>query len=118
MNALPDAVGIQSHMRGGAWQDRHLWRVLETFARFGRPLHLTEVTIASGGSMPPKRGRRSFDPGEWPTTAEGEARQAAEVERFYRLAFSHPAVEAITWWDLSDRGAWQRAPAGLLREET
>jgi hypothetical protein len=39
------------------------------------------------------------------------------VERFYTVLFSHPAVEAITWWDLSDQGAWQRAPAGLLRRD-
>ena len=37
--------------------------------------------------------------------------------RFYTLLFSHPAVEAITWWDFSDRQAWQRAPAGLLRSD-
>ena len=33
------------------------------------------------------------------------------------MIFSHPAVEAITWWDFSDRGAWQRAPAGFLRDD-
>ena len=33
------------------------------------------------------------------------------------VLFSHPAVEAITWWDLTDRGAWKRAPAGLLRAD-
>jgi len=31
--------------------------------------------------------------------------------------FSHPAVEAITWWDFTDQNAWQRAPAGLIRED-
>ena len=29
----------------------------------------------------------------WETTADGEARQAAEVERVYRILFSHPKVE-------------------------
>jgi hypothetical protein len=33
------------------------------------------------------------------------------------MLFSHPAVEAITWWDFSDDGAWQGAPAGLLRKD-
>jgi hypothetical protein len=33
------------------------------------------------------------------------------------MLFSHPAVEAITWWDFSDRRAWQGAPAGWLRED-
>jgi endo-1,4-beta-xylanase len=26
-------------------------------------------------------------------------------------------VEAITWWDFSDQGAWQQAPAGLIRAD-
>ena len=33
------------------------------------------------------------------------------------MLYSHPAVEAITWWDFSDRQAWQRAPAGFLRSD-
>lgn len=37
--------------------------------------------------------------------------------RFYTVLFSHPAVEAITWWDFSDQGAWQGAPAGFVRED-
>ena len=39
------------------------------------------------------------------------------VERFYTILFSHPAVEANSSWDLSDQGAWQGAPAGLLRKD-
>src|SRR5581483_41360 len=31
--------------------------------------------------------------------------------------FSHPAVQAITWWDFTDAGAWMGAPAGLLRKD-
>jgi hypothetical protein len=33
------------------------------------------------------------------------------------MLFSHPSVEAITWWDFSDHGAWQNAPAGFLRKD-
>ena len=33
------------------------------------------------------------------------------------MLYSHPAVEAITWWDFSDRAAWQRALAGFLRRD-
>jgi hypothetical protein len=33
------------------------------------------------------------------------------------MLFSHPAVEAITWWDFSDFRAWKGAPAGFLRED-
>ena len=54
---------------------------------------------------------------EWDTTPEGEQAQADYVEKLYRVLFSHPSVEAITWWDFSDRQAWQGAPAGLLRKD-
>jgi hypothetical protein len=39
------------------------------------------------------------------------------VAALYTILFSHPHVQAITWWDLSDLGAWQGAPAGLIRED-
>ena len=39
------------------------------------------------------------------------------MPEFYTVLFSHPAVEAITWWDFTDQGAWQRAPAGFLRND-
>ena len=114
-HALPDAIGIQSHMHGGAWSPTRTWSVTERFAKFGRPLHYTEVTLLSGDGKP--REGEHHRPGEWPTVPEGEAKQADDVEAFYRLLFSHPSVEAITWWDFSDRGAWKGAPAGFLRAD-
>jgi GH35 family endo-1,4-beta-xylanase len=109
-----DVIGIQSHMHEGYAGARHLWVVCERFAHFGKPLHWTETTILSGQA----RAWWKYDPDtDWPTTPEGEQRQAAQVRDFYRLLFSHPAVEAITWWDLSDNDAWLSAPAGLLRKD-
>lgn len=107
---LFDAIGIQSHMHDGPWPLRRVWAVCDRLARFGRPLHFTETTVVSG----PRRG-----PGQnWePTNPEGEARQADYVPQFYTALFGHPAVQAITWWDFSDHGAWQRAPAGLVRAD-
>ena len=104
---LYDVIGIQSHMHAGPWPLGRLWEVCQQFARYGVPLHFTETTIVSGPRTPTG----------WNTTREGERRQAEAVVKFYTLLFSHPAVEAITWWDLSDRHAWQQAPAGLVRED-
>ncbi|HID76678.1 MAG TPA: 1,4-beta-xylanase [Planctomycetaceae bacterium] len=109
---LYDVIGIQSHMHGGVWSNAKIWEVCQRFARFGVPLHFTETTILSGQQG---RGRPRSTP--WRSTPEGEARQAREVVRFYTMLFSHPAVEAITWWDLSDYRAWKGAPAGLVRED-
>lgn len=104
-----DAVGIQSHMHRGEWTLEKAWETCENYSRFGKPIHFTELTVLSG--------EHGWDkPRPWPTTPEGEARQADYVERFYTLLFSHPAVEAITWWDFMD-GGWQGAPAGLIRAD-
>jgi hypothetical protein len=53
----------------------------------------------------------------WPSTPEGEQRQADEVLRHYRSLVGHPAVEAITYWGLSDADAWLGAPAGFVRAD-
>jgi len=105
---LFDAVGLQSHMHGGIWPLGRIWEVCQRFAGLGLPLHFTETTLVSG----PRVGRR------WgATTPEGEEKQAQAVEQFYTLVFAHPAVEALTWWDFSDEGAWKGAPAGWLRRD-
>ena len=36
---------------------------------------------------------------------------------FYTLAFSHPAVESIIWWTITDLEPWRGMPAGLLDAE-
>ena len=104
---LYDVIGIQSPMHGGAWSTAKQWEVCERFAPFSKPLHFTETTVVSG----PKKKEG------WKSTTKGESQQAKQVARFYKILFSHPAVEAITWWDFTDQNAWQGAPAGLLRED-
>jgi endo-1,4-beta-xylanase len=112
LNGKPvyDAIGIQSHMHDGAWPSARIREVCDRFARFGVPLHFTETTLVSG---------KRLGPGEnWgPTEPDLEERQAREAVRFYTVLFGHPAVEALTWWDFSDRGAWQGAAAGFLRRD-
>jgi len=104
---LYDVIGIQSHMHGGYWGAKRAWQVCDEFAKFDVPLHFTETTVVSG--LRSQEG--------WLTTPDGEIAQAKHVAEFYTVLFSHPAVEAITWWDFTDQGAWQRAPAGFLRAD-
>ncbi len=113
---LPDAIGIQSHMHSGNWPMEKVWAVCEAFSRFGKPLHFTETTVLSG---PHRDGIDYAGPPatDWNTTPEGEAAQAVYVTQLYTVLFSHPDVQAITWWDLSDRDAWLGAPAGLVRRD-
>ena len=53
----------------------------------------------------------------WPSTPEGEERQAQEVVRHYRTLVSHPAVEAVTYWGITDAGSWLGAPVGFVRAD-
>ncbi|MCG7285490.1 endo-1,4-beta-xylanase [Cellulomonas sp. ACRRI] len=113
-----DAIGLQTHMHQGYRGEEWTLGVLERFARFGLPLHLTETTLLSGDLMPPEiEDLNDWQVPSWPSTPEGEARQADEVERHYRTLFGHPAVQAATYWGLCDAGAWLGAPAGLLRAD-
>jgi GH35 family endo-1,4-beta-xylanase len=110
------AVGLQSHMHMGNWSMKELWETCERYAKLGAPIHFTEVTVLSGRH----KIMQPFDPElnqPWPSTEKGEKSQADYAEKFYTLLFSHPSVEAITWWDLIDRDAWMGAPAGLIRDD-
>lgn len=108
-------IGIQSHMHKGTWPIERLWRVCDAYARFRLPLHFTEATVLSGELKKDDDWHRRRE--DWHTTPDGEKAQLEYGQLFYTVLFSHPAVEAITWWDFSDHGAWQGAPAGLVRRD-
>jgi len=111
-----DAIGLQTHMHQGYWGEEAMLAMVDRFARYGLPLHLTENTLLSGELMPAHIvDLNDFQPESWPSTAEGEARQVDELVRHYRSLVGHPAVQSITYWGITDAGAWLGAPAGLLR---
>ncbi|MDR0293900.1 MAG: endo-1,4-beta-xylanase [Oscillospiraceae bacterium] len=111
------AIGLQSHMHQGCWSRERTEQALSRFERFGLPLHFTEVNLVSGELMPEHVvDLNDYEPDVWPSTPEGEARQAEEAAEFYKLLFRCPLVEAITYWDFSD-GGWLNAPAGLMTKD-
>lgn len=113
-----DALGLQTHMHQGYRGEEQVWGILERFARFGLPLQLTETTLLSGDLMPPEIvDLNDYVVDSWPSTPEGEARQADELVRHYRTVVAHPAVESLTYWGLTDEGAWLGAPSGVLRTD-
>jgi GH35 family endo-1,4-beta-xylanase len=107
-----DATGIQSHMHGGVWNNANINAICDRFAQFGKPLHFTELTILSSREKFTWEKRNTGV-----TNPADEAWQRDQVVRIYTMLFSHPSVEAITWWDFTDQGAWMNCPAGLLRED-
>jgi hypothetical protein len=64
---------------------------LDRYARFGKPLHITEFTL-------PDAYGDSWHSGYWkaPWTPELQAEYAEAV---YTLAYAHPQLHSITWWD-------------------
>ena len=109
------AIGIQSHQHQGYWGLEKLNDVLERFSRFHLPIHFTENTLISGELMPPHIvDLNDWQVDEWPSTPEGEVRQAREIKEMYTVLFEHPSIEAITTWDFND-GCWLKAPSGLVR---
>ncbi len=112
-----DVIGIQSHQHQGYWGLEKLHEVLARFDHFGLPIHFTENTLISGHIMPPEiDDLNDYQIPEWPSTPEGEDRQAREMVEMVTELFRHPLVEAITAWDFND-GKWLGAPSGVLRKD-
>jgi len=109
-NPLYDIIGIQSHMHNKLWRLDQVWKACEVYSTFGVPIHFTEVSVLSGTPMNGKNHGMK-------TTPDGERKQAEYAVNLYTTLFSHPSVEAIQWWNLTDHGAWKRVPAGLLRKD-
>ena len=111
------AIGIQSHQHQGYWGAEKLQKVLERFSRFNLPIHFTENTLVSGEIMPAYIvDLNDWQVDAWPSTPEGEERQAREITEMYTALFAHPLVKAITTWDFND-GCWLKAPSGFVRED-
>ena len=109
------AIGIQSHQHQGYRGMEWLEDVLKRFSEFGLPLHFTENTLVSGDIMPAHIvDLNDWVVDEWPSTPEGEERQAREWEEMMVRLFEEPLVEAVTGWDFAD-GAWLKAPSGFVR---
>ena len=109
-NAPLDVLGLEAHMGGGAeWPMEKVWETAEMFRPLGKSLHFSEITVSSDD---PKADHSKF----WPSTPDGEKRQADYVEKLYTILFSHPSVQGIAWWNFVD-GDWDRNPGGLLRSD-
>ncbi|MQM25903.1 endo-1,4-beta-xylanase [Glycomyces albidus] len=113
-----DVLGLQSHMHQGYWGEEKTEAILDRFSRYGLPIHFTETTILSGSIMPPEIvDLNDYQVDSWPSTPEGEARQADEIERHYKTLLAHPSVEAVTYWGMNDAGMWLGAPGGFVRAD-
>ncbi|MBQ8719646.1 MAG: endo-1,4-beta-xylanase [Clostridia bacterium] len=105
-----DAIGMQFHLfnkREVEYENTRemlnpekLYRHMDLYARFGKPLQITEVTIPA----------YSWD-------EEDEALQAELLEKLYSVWFSHPNVEQIIYWNLVDGYAHGATPGDMATGE-
>lgn len=103
-----DVIGMQAHAPTDmAFPLDRVRDVLAHYATLGKPIHITEFTPSSAGFAVTGCPWRSV----W-----DEATQADYAEKFYRVCFGSPAVDAISWWDFCDTGAWLTG-GGLLRTD-
>ena len=94
-----DTIGMQFHcffpreaeekQAVQKFNPRRLYELFDLFARFGKELQITEMTV-------PARSE----------SEEDEQIQAELMENLYRVLFSHPAMNAIIYWNLVDGYAY------------
>ena len=99
-----DSIGMQFHMffraekeleaTGVYYDPERIYDVLDTYAKLGRSIQVTEVTVPA-----------------YSKEAEDEAIQAEILRNLYRMWFSHPAMEAVVYWNVVD-GFAAFAPQG------
>lgn len=90
-----DGIGLQFHMFYNKEDEKnetelfydplHLYKVLDCYSDFGKPLSITELTIPA-----------------YSQNAEDEEIQAEIMKWLYSIWFSHENVEAIIYWNLVD----------------
>ncbi len=107
-----DGIGMQAHSFWGRDKDeiarraaiqydpQLLFNALDTFALLGRPIQITEITIPA----------YTEDPAD-------EAVQAEILRELYRIWFSHPAMEAIIYWNMPDGYAHAAEPGDFSKGE-
>ena len=101
-----DVIGLQHYpgfhfnesfggLQGPATTPAWFSDLLDRYAAFEKPVHVTEFSV-------PSLYGPDWTSGYW-REPWNETVQADFAERIYTIAFGHPACHSITWWDILDR---------------
>ncbi len=85
-----DSIGLQGHFGWDLTPPRRLWDILDRFAEFGLPLHVTEFDV----------------------NISDEHLQASYTRDFLTAVFAHEAVESFTMWGFWEGRHWR--PDGAM----
>lgn len=120
-----DAFGLQCYFGAGveSMYVRDIFQVssmLDRFAAFGKPVHLTAVQVPSNTASDPTDAWS----GQYPVASGGawhrewsEETQRAWMRRVYHIALSKPFIEAITWRHMADGANGCIPNGGLLAND-
>ena len=77
-------------------------RMLDRFAAFNKPIHITELATASQSGLDPTSMRPATEAPMWHEPGWTPSTQADWVEQVYTLLYSKHYIQAVGWWDLTD----------------
>ena len=92
-------IGVQGHLHTDTFERDQLRRALDSLAVFRLPIRITEFNMP-GQRSEFYRGKINV------MTAAEEEQKAKELVDYYRICFSHPAVEGILMWGFWEGANW------------
>ena len=106
-----DGVGVQGHLHGDSFDAAKLRHALDTLAKEGLPICITEFNF-------PGQRSRVYRHRDVKLTQEQEQAKAAALTEYYRICFAHPTVKGILMWGFWERANWIPQSSLYLRDWT
>lgn len=92
-------IGVQGHLHAETFDRNELRRALDSLGKFGLPIRITEF------NMPGQRSR-FYNENIRVLTPPEEEQKAKELSDYYKICFSHPAVDGILMWGFWEGANW------------
>jgi GH35 family endo-1,4-beta-xylanase len=104
-------IGVQGHLHGESFEPEALYNALNELAKIGLPIRVTEFNMPGQRSTFMRRRNLKL-------TSEQEHAKAKALMDYYRICFSHPAVEGILMWGFWEGANWIRQSSLYHRDWT
>jgi GH35 family endo-1,4-beta-xylanase len=104
-------IAVQGHSNLDTFDRQALKTGLDSLAKFNLPIRITEFNM-------PGRGYPSRDMKAVKLSPAEEEAKAKEIVDWYRICFSHPAVEGILMWGFWEGANWIPASSLYKRDWT
>ena len=102
-------IGVQGHLHGETFDRYQLRNALDSLAVFNLPVRITEF------NMPGQRSKYYKDRNIIMSPQEEELK-AKEIVDYYKICFSHPAVQGILMWGFWEGANWIPVSSLYMRD--